>query len=143
MQPCPFTVAELSNWKLLARFQQLMEPFLTLAPKAKTKLDPRRTLLPENYFSLVLFALLNPAIKTARALCKASQFEKTQTEICGEPVSLASFSVMQSVVDPDLLAGLLRSIAKDAVPLFGDSRVRDKVQELIANTTAITATITN
>jgi hypothetical protein len=129
----PFTVAELANWKLLAEFQRRMEPILATAPKAGTELDPRRTLWAADYFSLMLFALLNPAIKTARALCGASHFEKMQAEVCREPVSLASFSEMQSVVEPDLLAGLLRSLSKEAAPVFGDPRVREKVQELIAN----------
>lgn len=110
-----------------------MEPILATAPKAGTELDPRRTLLGADYFSLLLFALLHPAIKTARALCGASHFKKMQAEVCREPVSLASFSEMQSVVDADLLAGLLRSLAQEATPVFGDPRVREKVQALLAN----------
>jgi hypothetical protein len=125
-------VAELANWKLLAEFQRRMEPILAASPKAGTELDPRRTLLSADYFSLILFALLNPAIKTARALCGASHFERMQAAVCREPVSLASFSEMQSVVEPELLAGLLRSISKEAAPVYGDPRVREKVQELIA-----------
>ena len=121
-------MAELAIWKLLAQFQQRMKPVLAAAPKADTELDPRRTLLPADYFSLIFFALLNPAIKTARALCGASHFEKMKTEVCREPVSLASFSEMQSVVDPELLAGLLRSISKEAMPIFGDARLREKVE---------------
>ena len=40
---------------------------------------------------------------------------------------------MQHVVDPQLLAGLLRSLAKEAKPIFGDPRVREHVEELVAN----------
>jgi hypothetical protein len=129
----PFTSAELGNWKLLAEFQRRLEPILTAAPKSNTELDLRRTLLSSDYFSLILFALLNPAIKTARALCGASHFERMKTEVCREPVSLASFSEMQSVADPQLLAGLLRSLSSEALPVFGDPRLREKVHDLIAN----------
>jgi hypothetical protein len=128
-----FTSAELGNWKLLAEFQRHLEPILNAAPKSNTELDSRRTLLSSDYFSLVLFALLNPAIKTARALCGGSHLERMQAEVCREPVSLASFSEMQSVADPQLLAGLLYSLSSEALPVFGDPRVREKVHDLIAN----------
>jgi len=119
---------------LLAEFQERLEPILRAAPSTPTEQDPRRKLLPGDYFSLILFALLNPAIKSARALCGASHFDRLQKEeVCREPVSLASFSEMQSLADPELLAGLLRSLSEEAVPVFGDPRLREKVSELIAN----------
>src|ERR1035438_7345249 len=52
--------------------------------------DPRRTLFVGQYVSLLLFGLLNPVLKTARALCAASHFERLQAESQGPPVSLAS-----------------------------------------------------
>ena len=128
----PFTSADLRHWNLLSEFQRRLAPLLSAAPTPKTELDPRRTLFTTDYFSLILFGLLNPEIKTARALCGASKFERMQAEVCREPVSLASFSDMQSVADPELLAGLLRSLSAEAMPVFGDTRVRDKVQELVA-----------
>ena len=36
------------------------------------------------------------------------------------------------MVDPELLAGLLRSLSAEALPVFGDARVRAKVGELVA-----------
>jgi hypothetical protein len=126
------SAADLANWKLLAAFQQKLEPILSAAPKAKTELDPRRKLFQAEYFSLILFALLNPAIKTARALCGASHLKRMQKEVCREPVSLGSFSDMQSVADPELLAGLLRSLTAEALPIYGDERLRAQVAELIA-----------
>jgi hypothetical protein len=56
-----------------------------------------------------------------------------QAESQGPPVSLASFSAMQQVVEPELLAGVLREMSAEAGPGFGDDRVRQPVQELIAN----------
>jgi hypothetical protein len=56
-----------------------------------------------------------------------------QAESQGPPVSLASFSAMQQVVEPELLAGVLREMSAEAGPVFGDKRVRQHVQELIAN----------
>ena len=117
---------------MLSEFQRRLAPILSAAPTPKTELDPRRTLFTTDYFSLILFGLLNPAIKTARALCGASKFERMQAEVCREPVSLASFSEMQGVVDPELLAGLLRELSAEALPVFGDARLRAKVGELVA-----------
>src|ERR1035441_6223150 len=53
------------------------------------------------------------------------------TNLCR--VVLASFSAMQQVVEPELLAGVLREMSAEAGPVFGDDRVRQHVQELIAN----------
>jgi hypothetical protein len=39
---------------------------------------------------------------------------------------------MQHLVDPELLAGLLRSLAEEAGPSFGDAKVRAQVGELVA-----------
>jgi hypothetical protein len=83
--------------------------------------------------SLLLLGLLNPVLKTTRALCAASHFKRVQAESEGPPISLASFSAMQQVVQPELLAGVLRQMSSEALPVFGDDRVRQHVQELIAN----------
>lgn len=77
--------------------------------------------------------MLNPVIKTMRALCAASHFERMQAEVCNGPVSLGSFSEMQEVVDPELLAGMLRTLGGEALPVFGSEAERAKVGELFAN----------
>jgi len=122
----------LVNWKLLEDFVARLEPILAAAPRTATEEDPRRTLQPGGYLALVLFAMLNPVLKTTRAICAGSQLQRVQEEICGQPVSLGSFSAMQHVVDPELLAGLLRSLAGEALPRFGDGKDREKIGELIA-----------
>jgi len=114
---------QLHHWKLLEAFQQRLEPGLARRGKTPTELDPRRRLQPGGYLSLMLFALLNPVIKSTRALCAASRFQRMQAEVGAGPVSLASFSEMQAVCEPELLAGLLRELATEARPVFGDERV--------------------
>jgi len=99
----------LVTWKLLEDFVARLEPILAAAPRTATEGGPRRTLQPGGYLALVLFAMLNPVLKTTRATCAGSHLERVQEEICGQPVSLGSFSAMQHVVDPELLAGLLPS----------------------------------
>ena len=58
---------------------------------------------------------------------------RLQEEVCGQEVKLSSFSEMQHLCDPDLLAGLLRELNAQALPIFGDARVRAQVEDLIAN----------
>jgi hypothetical protein len=123
--------SELRNWKLLAEFQRHLEAVVKQAPVSKTEMDPRRRLLSADYFSLMLFGMLNPVLKTMRGLCEASGLPRMR-EVCAHPVSLGSFSQMQSLVEPELLSGLLRSLAGQAEPVFGDKRLRAAVGELIA-----------
>jgi hypothetical protein len=129
----PLDERQLHHWKLLQAFQQRLEPVLANRDKTPTELDPRRRLEAGGYLSMMLFALLNPVIKSTRALCAASSLKRMQEEVCGGPVSLASFSEMQAVCDPDLLAGLLRELATEAQPVFGDKRVQAQVGDLTAN----------
>jgi len=126
----PLAEAQLHNWKLLPQFQRRLAPRLARAG-ASAAADHQLT--ASDYFSLQLFALLNPALKSARSLCVASRFRRVQQEVCRQPVKLASFSEMQHVCDPELLADLLRELATQALPTFGDARVRAQVGELIAN----------
>ena len=126
-----FTETELRNWKLLAQFQKRLEPLLDRPGSVAAALTDRQ-LSPGAYLSSVLFALVNPAIKTARALCGASHFQRVQEEVCSGPIVLSSFSEMQHLCDPDLLAGLLRELATEALPVFGDPRLRAQVADLIA-----------
>jgi len=131
--PDLLTEAQLRHWKLLDAFQRRLAPHLQRRVQTPTEADPRRTLFAGHYVSLLLFGLLNPVLKTARALCAASHFERVQAESGGPSVSLGSFSAMQQVVEPELLAGILHEMSAEALPQFGDDRVRQHVQELIAN----------
>src|SRR5438093_1416449 len=131
--PDALTEAQLGQWKLLDAFQRRLAPHLARRRETPTEADLRRTLFAGQYVSLLLFGLLNPVLKTTRALCAASHFKRVQAESDGPPVSLASFSAMQQVVEPELLAGVLRQMSSEALPVFGEDRVRQHVQELIAN----------
>jgi DDE family transposase len=124
---------QLHHWKLLKAFQQRLEPALAKRDKTPTELDPRRRLQAGGYLSMMLFGLLNPVLKSTRGLCAASGLQRMQEEVCGGPVSLASFSEMQAVCEPALLAGLLRELATEAQPVFGDKRVQAQVGDLTAN----------
>jgi len=125
----PLREDQLHNWKLLRQFQRHLAPRLAGAG-ASAAADHQLT--ASDYLSFQLFALLNPALKSARSLCSASRFQRVQQEVCRQSVKLTSFSEMQHVCDPGLLAGLLRDLATQALPTFGAARLRAQVGELIA-----------
>jgi len=112
----PLCEAQLHNWKLLGQFQQRLAPRLARAG-ASAAADHQLT--ASDYLSLQLFALLNPALKSARSLCAASRFQRVQQEVCRQPVKLASFSEMQHLCDPELLAGLLRELGQESTVTVG------------------------
>jgi hypothetical protein len=94
-------------------------------------MDERRTLLSEDYFSLHLFNLFNPVLKTMRGLCRASHLPKMR-QVCSEPVSLGSFSEAQHLFDPAILESIVRDLASQAQPTFGDARLREALRTLTA-----------
>ena len=73
--------------------------------------DPRRRLAEQDYLSLLLFGLFNPVVTSMGGLCAASRLHRVQQEICTRPVSLASFSEAQQVVDPELLQKVFHELA--------------------------------
>ena len=83
---------------------------------APTFEDPKRQLQLEEYLGLFLFGLLNPVVRTMRGLCEASHLGRVQEDICGRPVSLGSFSEMQSVIDPSLLEAVFKELASEVHP---------------------------
>ena len=100
--PAP-TERNLRQWKLIRDFRARLEE------QAKSRLThpswnhPNRLLQPFDYLSLLLFGLVNPALKTMRALCAASEAQRVQEEeICSGPVSLGSFSEAQHLLELQL-----------------------------------------
>ena len=93
---------DLHQWDLLGRFRQRL--LVTSAAKLHPSWsDPQRHAQYADYLSLFLFGLLNPVVKTMRALCAASQWERVRREVCTQSLSLGSFSEAQHLVDPAAL----------------------------------------
>ncbi len=130
----PLQESELQSWKLLAQFRARLRPHLATNPKSPTEQDPRHTVLAEDYFCLLLFGLLNPALKSMRALCRASRRFAKMREVCTQPFTQTAFSESQHVFAPEALAGVLRELATQAQGRaeFGDHRVRAALAALTA-----------
>jgi hypothetical protein len=125
---------ELQSWKLLQQFRRRLQPLLLARTKTPTELDPRCELLAEDYFCLLLFGLFNPALRSMRALCHASSRFARMREVCSRPIAPASFSEAQHLFDPEILATVVRQLAREAKgrAQFGDPRVRQAISVLTA-----------
>src|SRR5262245_18115856 len=75
--------------------------------------NPKRKLQQFDYLSSILFALLNPTVKTMRALCAATQTERLRNEVCASPISSTAFSEAQHLDDPKLLEELIASLSEE------------------------------
>jgi hypothetical protein len=104
---------DLRQWRLLADFRERLETQAQFCSDHQTWNNSRRKLHQFDYLSLLLFALVNPALKSVRALCAASQLARVQAEICSSSVSLGSFSEAQHLLNPRLLEEVLASLAEE------------------------------
>jgi hypothetical protein len=91
-------------------------------------------LAAEDYFSLILFGLFNPVVRTMRGLSRASRLPRVQRQVCNSAVSLGSFSEAQHAFGPEVLQQVLRQIAAQAAARFGqDEALALALPELVAH----------
>ena len=122
---------KLSSWKLLDEFRRRLAAVQARTAKPEVRPGgPKRQLLEEDYFSLILFGLFNPIIKTMRGLCAASHLERVQNEVCGRPVSLGSFSEAQGVFDPEMLRQVFLDLSGEISTSWGDDRLAHLADKL-------------
>lgn len=102
---------ELRQWKLIADFRARLEMMIGARPAHPSWEDTKRQLQQADYLSLFLFALVNPVVKTLRAVSAASKLQRVQDEICTRFASLGSLSEAQHLVDPALLEKMVDSLS--------------------------------
>ena len=107
--------ARLSGGRLLEDFRARLERLAADAPLPSSFADPRRQLQAAQDLSLFLFGLLNPTVRTRRGWAAASKVQRVPAEVCGRPVSLASFSDTQHLLDPERLPTLLAELGAAAL----------------------------
>jgi hypothetical protein len=112
-QPRPLRQGELGRWRLVVDLQERLEQIGREDGVGASFADRRRRLQLGHYLGLFLFGLLNPAVRTMRGLCAASHLPRLQSEVCGRPVSLGSFSEAQAVVDPRLLERVFGELSEE------------------------------
>ena len=72
----PIEPKDFGRWKLIADFQNRLMRIAARMGIASTFSVPKRQLHLEEYLGLFLFGLLNPAVRTMRALCGISHRER-------------------------------------------------------------------
>lgn len=125
---------DLRSWKLLEQFRRRLQPHLAARVKTPTEMDPRCQLLAEDYFCLLLFGLFNPVLRSMRALCHASGRLARMREVSSRPMATTSFSEGQHLFDPEILAEIVRGLAREIKGRseFGDPRLRQAIGVLTA-----------
>lgn len=136
-RPEPISIELLKGYKVVEQFRQLIRAKLEARSAQQvhpSELDPRRTLSGENFFTLLLFALYNPVLKSMRAIVTASHFEKVQEELEVSSVSLGSFSEAQHIFDPELLHNVFRELSARVAfkPKAADPRLEVFVERALA-----------
>lgn len=99
-------------------------PLLGTLAGAGTERDKagNRRLTYSQYAALILVAMFNPTLESARAIVATSGLKKIRTATGGGKVSDGAFSEASSVFDPQLLDGIVKSL-----------RARWHQQRLLAN----------
>jgi len=125
-------LGSLKRFKVTKRFRKLFKKRKKKVSLTKAEKDPNRTLSQIDYYTLFTFALTNPVIKSMRGLCAASQLESVQQATESNPVRRTSFSEAQHCYDHDILRKIIRDLSAQFQPSFGDSKLRQLIDELIA-----------
>ena len=84
-----------------------------------------RTLHFDQYCSLILLQLFNPAVATLRLIQRASELEKVQKILGCSRSSLGALSEAPRVFDPQLLLGIIGELAAELRPLGRDPRLAE------------------
>lgn len=116
--------SRLRGFNMLEKFREVFSQLDARRTKTPRELDSRRGFDACDYFSFVLFALINPVIDTMRGLCAASELEEFAKRTGLPKVSLGSFSEAQSVFDPELLRAVMRELMADIVAKPPESLVK-------------------
>jgi hypothetical protein len=75
--------------------------------------DPRRKREQAEYLSLFLFGVINPVVRSMRALCAMSRTKPGQACTGTGAFTRSSFSEMQHLVEPGLLEEIFKELAQE------------------------------
>ena len=91
-----------------------------------------RKLYFDQYIALFLFYFFNPIVTGLRAIQQVSELKKVQKVLGVKRTSLGSLSEASSVFDSQLIAPVIQQLAKQAIPLETDSKLKNIEQMLVA-----------
>ena len=91
-----------------------------------------RKLYFDQYIALFLFYFFNPIVTGLRSIQQVSELKKVQKVLGVKRTSLGSLSEASSVFDSQLIAPVIQQLAKQAIPLEKDSKLKNIEQMLVA-----------
>ncbi len=118
--------SDLVGFKPLKKFISLLEPLHSV------KQHHNRDLYFDQYTSLVLLYFFNPVLTSLRGIQQVSHFDKVKKSLGIKGTSLGSLSEASNVFDAELLAPIIKDLAKKAIPVEKDARLKELQQTLVA-----------
>lgn len=104
---------DLQGLRLLKSFNKTLARVSRRKGQHPSWADPRRKLQQAEYLSLFLFGVINPVVRSMRALCEMSRTESGQARTGMGAFTRSSFSEMQHLIEPDLLEEIFKELARE------------------------------
>ena len=122
----PIKEKNLQRFKLIHKVIPLLDRFHLV------KDHHNRELHLDQYISLILFYFFNPVLTSLRGIQQVSHLEKVKKMLGVKGTSLGSLSEASDVFDADLVAPLIKELAKKAIPLEKNPKLKTLQQILVA-----------
>jgi hypothetical protein len=104
----------LKGLRLLKSFNKTLRKVCRRRRHQRPGVAPQRPLQQGEYLSLYLFGLLNPVVRSMRALCRLSRTESARPFLGSGAFSRSTFSEMQHLTEPGLLEEVFQELARAA-----------------------------
>ena len=122
----PINEKDLQRFKLIHKFIPMLERFRPI------RAHHNRDLYCDQYICLILFYFFNPILDSLRGIQQASHLDKVKKVLGVKGTSLGSLSEASTVFDANLIAPLIKELAKKAIPLEKDPKLKNLQQTLVA-----------
>jgi len=122
----PIKEKDLQRFKLIHKVIPLLEHFHLVRDHYN------RELHLDQYISLILFYFFNPILSSLRGIQQVSHLEKVKKMLGVKGTSLGCLSEASNVFDADLVAPLIKELAKKSIPLEKDPKLKSLQQALVA-----------
>ncbi|MEW6609464.1 MAG: IS4 family transposase [bacterium] len=90
------------------------------------------TFTPDQYICLILFYFFNPILSSLRGIQQISHLEKVKKMLGVKGTSLGFLSAASTVFDANLIAPLIKELAKKAIPVEKDPKLKNLQQTLVS-----------
>ena len=104
---------DLKGLRLIQSFNKTLRKVCRRKEQQRSGGAAQRQFQQGEYLSLYLFGLLNPVVRSMRALCQLSRTESAQPFLGSGAFSRSTFSEMQHLVEPALLEEVFKALARE------------------------------